>query len=104
MPPFVIFDPQAAVYFMLIFGIDDAFIMLALFAASALLSALTTKAPTRPANAVPAGLGEFDIPQIAEGTPQTIVFGDCWIKDPQILWYGNLRSEAITKSVGGGKK
>lgn len=49
-------------------------------------------------------LDQFQLPQHDEGTPQNVVFGDVWIEDPMILWYGDLNSEAITKSSGGGKK
>lgn len=104
MMPTISLDPHTTLYFFLIFGIDDIFIALALMAASALLQALITKAPARPANATPVGIEAFDIPQIKEGTPQIVIFGDVWLTDWQVLWYGNLRSEGITKSTGGGKK
>ena len=50
----------------------------------------------------PASLDAFDFPQVDEGTPQSVVFGDVWIEDWHVLWYGNLRTSAV-KSEGGKK-
>ena len=50
----------------------------------------------------PATLDEFDFPQIEEGTPQCVVFGDVWIPDWTVLWFGNMRTSAIRSK--GGKK
>ncbi len=50
----------------------------------------------------PAAFDEFDFPQMEEGTPQIIVFGDVWIDDWMVLWYGNYDTSAI-KSKGGKK-
>lgn len=49
-----------------------------------------------------ATLSDFDFPQVDDGTPQAVVFGDVWIEDWHVLWYGNLRSSAIKSS--GSKK
>ena len=57
----------------------------------------------KPKNAKPAALGDFDIQQVDEGTPQAIVFGDCWRKDWMILAYGNYRTAAIRKDDGAKK-
>lgn len=48
----------------------------------------------------PEALEDIDIPQIDEGTAQSVVFGDCWVKDWQVLDYGNYKTTPITK---GGK-
>ena len=50
----------------------------------------------------PATLDEFDFPQIEEGTPQCVIFGDVWIPDWTVLWFGNMRTSAIRSK--GGKK
>lgn len=50
----------------------------------------------------PAAFEDFDFPQADEGTPQAMVFGDCWIEDWTVLGLGNFMTEAIRK--GGGKK
>lgn len=51
----------------------------------------------------PKAITDFEFPQTAEGTPQAVIFGDCWSPDHQILWYGNYSVEAI-KSSSGSKK
>ena len=48
----------------------------------------------------PAALSDFDMPVPDEGTPQCVVFGDCWISDWQVLSFGNLRTRKI-KTRGG---
>lgn len=67
------------------------------------ITALTAKTP-QVQNAVPAVFSDFNFPQHDEGTPQTVIFGDVWIEDEMILYYGNLSSEAIRTKAGGGKK
>ena len=67
--------------------------------ASSLITVLLTPKPETPK---PSALEDFDFPQIDEGTPQSVVFGDVWISDWHVLWYGNLRTSAVKAS--GGKK
>jgi hypothetical protein len=67
------------------------------------ITALTAKKPTV-TTPTPATLNDFNFPQHEEGTPQPVIFGDCWIEDEMILYYGNLSSQAIRQSTGGGKK
>lgn len=76
---------------------------LGLLIVSYTITALTAKKPTITTPA-PATLNDFNFPQHEEGTPQTVVFGDVWIDDPFILYYGNLSNQAIRQSSGGGKK
>lgn len=78
-------------------------IMLALMVVSAVITSLTAKNPTVN-NAQPAQLSDFNVPQIAEGTAQAVVFGDVWLTDWMVLYYGNLRSEPIYAPKSGGKK
>ncbi|MBN6060411.1 hypothetical protein [Aggregatibacter actinomycetemcomitans] len=40
---------------------------------------------------------DFNFPQIDEGTPQCVFFGDCWTEDWQVLAYGNYRTSEIKK-------
>ncbi len=47
-------------------------------------------------------LDDFDVPQIEDGTPQAVVFGEGWLEGWQVLWYGNFRTTKITAK--GGKK
>lgn len=48
----------------------------------------------------PAALADFDVPQAEEGKPIPKVFGRCWIKDPNVLWYGDLATTPIKQKSG----
>jgi hypothetical protein len=72
---------------------------IALMVISAAITALTTKPPQ---SASPALFGDFKFPQSDEGTPQIVVFGDVWIQDWFVTWYGQYRTTPIKAS--GGKK
>lgn len=76
--------------FALIFG-------LVMMIVSYTITALITPKPTTPK---PGTLEDFDYPQVSEGTPQPVVFGDCWTGDQFILWYGSLKTQAIRSSSG----
>lgn len=54
----------------------------------------------KPEKPKPAALEDFDFPQVEEGTPQSVVFGDVWIKDWHVLWFGNLRTSAVKQKTG----
>jgi hypothetical protein len=71
----------------------------AMLVASYLLSSLTAPKVQGPK---PAAFEDFEFPQIEEGTPQAVCFGDNWTKDWMVLWYGEMDSQAI--KGGGGKK
>lgn len=75
-----------------------AFALTALVA-SALIGAMIAPKATKPERA---SLKDFDIPQVDDGTPQTVVFGDVWLPDWTVLWYGNFRTKPI-KSDGSKK-
>ena len=66
--------------------------------ASYAISALTMKRP--PERQVT--LDDFDVPQVEEGTPHAVVFGEGWIEGWQVLWFGNYRTTKI--KTKGGKK
>lgn len=72
---------------------------LALMVASYAIQALIAPKATKPTSA---SLKDFDFPQVTEGTPQSVVFGDVWISDWCVLWFGNMRTSNI-KSKGGKK-
>ena len=40
---------------------------------------------------------DWDFPQADEGTPQCVIFGDCWTSSWQVLDYGNYRYIEIKK-------
>ena len=90
-------------FFLLLFGWDDILIAFALMVVSTVITSLSSKVPGQK-DPSPALLQDFSIPQIAEGSPQIVVFGDVWLTQWQVLWYGNLKSEAISGGGGGGKK
>lgn len=62
--------------------------------------ALSFALAPKPPKPKPAALGDFDFPQTEDGTPQCMIFGDCWVSDWMVLGVGNLRSKSIR---GGGK-
>lgn len=50
-------------------------------------------------NAKPAGLGDFQFPTATEDRVIPLVWGTIKIAGPNVVWYGDLRKEAITKKV-----
>ena len=50
-------------------------------------------------NAKPAGLGDFSFPTATEGRSVPIFWGTVRIDGPNVVWYGDLRQEAITEKV-----
>lgn len=50
----------------------------------------------------PATLDEFEVPVAQEGKPIAVVFGRRRVADPNVVWYGDLKTVAISSS--GGKK
>lgn len=75
-----------------------------LFALGLLIASYAIQALITPKQQAPekANIGDFDFPQIDEGTPQPVVFGDVWTEDWVVGWFGNMRTSAIKSS--GGKK
>lgn len=69
-----------------------------LLVASFLIKGVTKPKTPRPAAAT---LEEFNFPRFEEGVPQSVVFGDVWIEDPQVLCYGNLYADPISVDSGG---
>ena len=68
-------------------------LLLASIAASFLLT------PKRPEKK-PAALTDFDFPTAEQGRPIPVVFGKVLVKDPNVVWYGDLASQPV-KSEGG---
>ncbi|QND44204.1 hypothetical protein [Providencia phage vB_PreS-PatoteraRojo] len=65
---------------------------LAMLVASVLINAALAPKPASPK---PATFDDLDIPQVKEGTPQVVIFGECWSGDWQVLGYGNFRTKAV---------
>lgn len=76
---------------------------IAMMIISAIITALTMKRPANPTPPTPANLTDFQFPQITEGTPQIVVFGDVWLQDWTVLWYGDLEIQPINRDVPGKK-
>lgn len=53
----------------------------------------------KPQSVKAASLEDFDFPQVDEGTPQAVFFGDCWTEGWMVLWYGNYRTTKVKKST-----
>lgn len=74
---------------------------LILMMASYVITAIFTPSQSQ-AQQAPAGFDEFDFPQVDEGTPQCVFFGECWSPDWTVLAVGDYRTTPIY-SDGGGK-
>lgn len=66
------------------------------------IQALTAKKPAGSAP-TPSALSDFDFPQHEEGTPEAVIFGDCWSPDSMVLYTGNFSTQEIKKHSGGKK-
>ena len=51
--------------------------------------------PTKPNT-----MEDFDFPTFDEGTPQCVVFGDCWVPDWMVLHYGGFEVREIRGKSG----
>lgn len=51
-------------------------------------------------NATPPSITEFDAPTIDEGRDIQWIHGECWVSDPNLGWYGNLRTSPIRTKSG----
>ena len=50
-------------------------------------------------NAKPASLGDFNVPTATEGRVVPIIFGRVRLSGPNVVWYGDLGTVAITRRV-----
>lgn len=71
------------------------FYLVVLIVSSLLQYALRPK----PAAPKPATLSDFNVPVVQDGKPVAVVFGDVWVDDANVLWYGDVGSSPI-KSKG----
>lgn len=71
------------------------------FVGSTVLSALLTARPNL-RNAPPSGLGDFRFPTAEEGRAIPHVYGTCYVKAPNVLWYGDLDVVPIKERIDGG--
>lgn len=77
---------------------------IALFVISYAITALTAKKPVGVADAKPHTFADFNFPVHEEGTPQAVIFGDCWTSDWMVLYTGNLKTEAIKSKATAPRK
>ncbi len=75
----------------------DITTFIVLLVANIILAAAMAPAPM---NAKAEALNEIDFPQVEDGTPQAVIFGDCWSGDWCVLAVGNYRTQEIRKSAG----
>ncbi len=59
------------------------------------VSASLIKAPPKNKFAPPTGIEQFNLPTAEEGRPIQVLFGKKYITGPNVVWYGDLKSEAI---------
>lgn len=71
------------------------------FALLGALTAISIALMPKPAEPPPASLSDFDAPTAEEGRAIAWVFGTVYVKGPNVVWYGDLRTTPI-KSKGGG--
>jgi hypothetical protein len=66
--------------------------------ASVVITAALAKKPEPPK---PEDINQINFPQSDEGTPQAVIFGECWTGDWMVLAYGNYRTQEVRKSQPG---
>lgn len=72
-------------------------VYLAVLVVAAIVSyALAPKPPTPK----PPALEDFDIPTAEQGRPIPVVFGTVTVTGPNVVWYGDLKTDPIKKSGG----
>lgn len=76
----------------------EFFTLLILFAITFVLSELLKPKP-KIENAKPAGLGDFKFPTATEGRSVPLIWGTVKQEGPNVVWYGDLRTQAITEKV-----
>ncbi|MEG0343496.1 MAG: hypothetical protein RR633_15035 [Acinetobacter sp.] len=55
----------------------------------------------KPQKPKPAAFEDFEFPTFDDGTPQIVVFGDCWITDWTVIGTGNFANEPIVAKQSG---
>lgn len=72
------------------------------FAVSLAVSALAYVIGPKPPKPPDATAGAIDIPEPKLGTPISVIFGEVWMDNPSITYYGNATTTPI--KTKGGKK
>lgn len=74
-------------------------VQLAILVVAAILSYAFTPKPKTPP---PDTLSDVSVPTIENGKSVGVVFGDVWVDDSNILWYGDLSSQGFSPPGGKG--
>ena len=72
-------------------------VQLVIMVVSIIIQLVTRPHPPKPPAAT---LNDINIPTIDQGTPIAVVFGEVWVDNWMVLWYGALRTTPIKQ---GGK-
>lgn len=75
------------------------FLIAVIVVAAGTVSYVTSK-NNSPQKQKPVALEDFEFPQIEEGTPQAVTFGDCWTEDWMVLGVGNYGTIKIDTKSG----
>lgn len=79
-------------------GFLATLITLALLAATVIMSEMA-RSKEEIESARPGGLGDFNFPTATQGRVVPLVWGRAMLKGPNVVWYGDLRPDAITEKV-----
>lgn len=66
---------------------------------AAILAAELLRPKKRVEQARPPGLGDFQFPTAEEGRPVSLLWGRCKMEAPNVVWYGDLRSDPVLEKV-----
>lgn len=55
---------------------------------------------TKPPGQKPAGLNELELPTAEDGREIPVLFGCRKVKGPNVVWYGDLKTERIKSKSG----
>lgn len=67
--------------------------------ATAVIAYALRPKPSLPPNAVPATIDDFNAPTAEDGREIPVLFGTREVSGPNVVWYGDLRTQAITEKV-----
>jgi len=66
-----------------------------MMALSLVVGHFMAKKPPTPKAPKPSGLEQFSLPTAEEGRPVQVLFGKKYIAGPNVVWYGDLRTQAV---------
>jgi len=69
---------------------------------SLVLSIISAALRPKPPQPAPPAIGDINAPTAEEGRPVPVIFGTAYVKDTNVIWYGDMRTTPI--KTKGGKK